>query len=112
MNGWAVLMSRPFPCAQWVEELKAMEEEYGSALDVAIQASTMYDQTARDGFFTEVFAAKQRARGVALRQPSDGQVQYPTYHAAWRGPRGGKINHVATDNGKELKFYAHPKAAA
>jgi hypothetical protein len=68
----------------------------------------MHNQCATDGFFTEIFVQKQLAPGTALRQQET--AQYPTYHCAWRGPRGGKIDNITFDNGKKLKFYAHPRA--
>ena len=98
-------------CAQWVAELKAIEKEAGSELGVAVQASTTPTETASDGFFTKIFAQKQVVQdGRQARLGGAQEGQHPMYHVAWRGPRGGKVDHMELNNGTKIKFYQHADA--
>jgi hypothetical protein len=91
-----------------VDELKKIERDAGSVLGVAVQASTTPNETAQDGFFTEIFKQKQIVEdGRQARLAGDKNDQHPMYHVAWRGPRGGSVDHMQFNNGTKIKFYQH-----
>ena len=94
-----------------MEELKVIEQRVASELGVAVQASTKPNETASDGFFTEIFANKQTiSDGRKARLEGQKEEQHPMYHVAWRGPRGGKVDHMELNNGQKIKFYQHAAA--
>jgi len=95
----------------WVAELKQIEGQAASELGVAVQASTTPTEEAHDGFFTEIFAKKQLVKdGRSARLDGELKRQHPMYHVAWRGPRGGKVDHMELNNGTKIKFYQHSGA--
>ena len=105
------LIAAALNCAQWVEELKEIETEAASELGVAMQASTTPIEMASDGFFSEIFAKKQLVQdGRQARLGGAKKGQHPMYHVAWRGPRGGKMDHMELNNGTKIKFCQHSGA--